>query len=166
MPESKKLRDSYLLSLLSFVGFAGIHRFYLGKPVSGFFYLITMGFAGFGTLYDLIFMPRLVDEANRRLYIERQLNETYERAHNAPDSGRPRAQSLEHLMFILAKENQGILSAAQLALESGIQAEQAQDELDRMVSRGQAMHGQRKNGLKVYVFQEFLTPHMRTEIVL
>ena len=168
MSNRKDLGISYLLSLLGFVGFAGIHRFYLGKPVSGFFYLITMGFGGFGSIYDLIVMRRLVNDANYRLHVEAQMDDTFEETY-APahphEPIRPQAQSLEHLIFILAEENQGILSIAQLALESGVHAEQAQAELDKMVLQGYVTQGQRRNGLKVYVFQEFLTPSMRDDII-
>ncbi len=177
MSKKKSLRDSYLLCLASALGFAGIHRFYLGKPVSGFFYLITWGWGGIGTLVDLIRMPKLVDETNRRLYIEHQLDsEEYDRGRKyvvappAPPHGpraaqRPEAKSLEHLMFILAEENGGILTAAQLALESGVPAQQARDELEQMVMKGFASPGQRRNGLNVYVFHEFLTETMRADLL-
>ena len=38
--------------LLTFSGFLGIHRFYLGKWFSGIIYLLTGGLFGFGVLYD------------------------------------------------------------------------------------------------------------------
>ncbi len=38
--------------LLTFLGFLGIHRFYLGKWFSGIIYLLTCGLFGFGVLYD------------------------------------------------------------------------------------------------------------------
>jgi TM2 domain-containing membrane protein YozV len=38
--------------LLTFLGFLGIHRFYLGKWFSGIIYLLTGGLLGFGVLYD------------------------------------------------------------------------------------------------------------------
>lgn len=180
MSKKKSLRDSYLLCLASIFGFAGIHRFYLGKPVSGFFYLITWGFGGIGTLIDLIRMERLVDDTNRRLYIEQRLDEDeYDgnryylnsadgaRAQSSAQrpSQRPQAKSLEHLALILARENQGILSSAQLALESGLPAQQAKDELEQMVLKGLASIGQRRNGLEVYVFRDFLSEGMQTDLL-
>jgi TM2 domain-containing membrane protein YozV len=174
LSKKKSLRDSYLLALASALGFAGIHRFYLGKPVSGVFYLITWGWFGIGTLVDLITMPKLVDEANRRLYIEQQLDaDDYDEGRRyvmpPPQAPRPaaapqEAKSLEHLMLILAEENGGVLTAAQLALESGIPAQQARDELDRMITRGFARTGQRRNGINVYVFPEFLTNDVRADL--
>ena len=39
--------------LLTFLGLFGIHRFYMGKWLSGIIYLLTGGIFGLGYLYDL-----------------------------------------------------------------------------------------------------------------
>lgn len=38
--------------LLTFLGFFGIHRMYMGKWISGVLYLVTCSFLGLGYLYD------------------------------------------------------------------------------------------------------------------
>jgi TM2 domain-containing membrane protein YozV len=38
--------------LLTFLGFFGVHRMYLGKWISGILYLLTAGFLGVGVIYD------------------------------------------------------------------------------------------------------------------
>ena len=38
--------------LLTFLGFFGVHRFYMGKWLTGLLYLCTLGFVGIGVLYD------------------------------------------------------------------------------------------------------------------
>jgi TM2 domain-containing membrane protein YozV len=38
--------------LLTFLGFLGIHRMYMGKWLTGILYLLTMGLVGFGVIYD------------------------------------------------------------------------------------------------------------------
>lgn len=45
---------SYSLAwlLLTFLGVFGIHRFYLGKWLTGLLYLLTFGLFGLGVLYD------------------------------------------------------------------------------------------------------------------
>ncbi|MCC9643423.1 TM2 domain-containing protein [Rhodopirellula sp. JC740] len=53
--------------LLTFLGLFGIHRFYLGKWVTGVIYLLTGGLFGVGWLYDLWTLNEQVDLENRRL---------------------------------------------------------------------------------------------------
>jgi TM2 domain-containing membrane protein YozV len=57
---------AYLLWLGGFFGFCGLHRFYLGKPLTGLLWLFTIGLLGIGQLIDLLLIPGLVDQANRR----------------------------------------------------------------------------------------------------
>jgi TM2 domain-containing membrane protein YozV len=38
--------------LLTFLGFFGIHRMYMGKWITGILYLLTIGFLGIGVIYD------------------------------------------------------------------------------------------------------------------
>src|SRR6476646_1626757 len=50
--------------LLTFLGLFGIHRFYLGKWVTGLIYLLTGGLLGIGWLYDLWTLNSQVDRQN------------------------------------------------------------------------------------------------------
>ena len=50
--------------LLTFLGVFGIHRFYLGKWITGLLWLFTAGLFGFGWLYDLWTLNEQVSEAN------------------------------------------------------------------------------------------------------
>jgi TM2 domain-containing membrane protein YozV len=54
--------------LLTFLGVFGIHRFYMGKIVTGLIYLLTLGLFGIGLLYDLLTLNGQVSELNRRAY--------------------------------------------------------------------------------------------------
>lgn len=56
--EKRYLDDAYLLWFP--LGLLGFHHFYLNRPVWGFLYMITLGFAGVGWLIDLFRMPDLV----------------------------------------------------------------------------------------------------------
>jgi hypothetical protein len=51
--------------LLTFLGIFGIHRFYLGKWISGLVWLVTGGLFLLGYLYDYWTLNEQVDERNR-----------------------------------------------------------------------------------------------------
>ena len=51
--------------LLTFLGLLGVHRFYLGKWLTGLLYLLSAGLFGLGYLYDFWTLNRQVDEINR-----------------------------------------------------------------------------------------------------
>lgn len=51
---------------LTFLGFFGLHRMYLGKWPTGILYLLTMGLLGFGVLYDFWTLNNQVSELNSR----------------------------------------------------------------------------------------------------
>jgi len=57
---------SYTVSwiLLTFLGIFGIHRFYLGKWISGLIWLLTGGLLLLGLLYDLWTLNEQVDDIN------------------------------------------------------------------------------------------------------
>src|SRR5512137_2851443 len=50
--------------LLTFLGAFGIHRFYLGKWVTGLLYLLTLGLFGLGYLYDYWTLNSQISERN------------------------------------------------------------------------------------------------------
>lgn len=51
--------------LLTFLGIFGVHRFYLGKWLTGILYLCTGGLFLIGYLYDFCTLNRQIDERNR-----------------------------------------------------------------------------------------------------
>jgi len=52
--------------LLTFLGVLGVHRFYLGKWLTGLCWLVTGGMFGVGVLYDMWTLNEQVSEANGR----------------------------------------------------------------------------------------------------
>ena len=57
---------AYAFWCLIFLGLGGAHRIYLGKYGTGILYLLTFGLFGVGQLIDIIRIPELVEEANRK----------------------------------------------------------------------------------------------------
>jgi TM2 domain-containing membrane protein YozV len=62
--KEKDKGTAYLLLLISLIGLAGIHRFYLEKVGTGIIWLLTFGLLGVGTIYDLFTLGNQVDVYN------------------------------------------------------------------------------------------------------
>ncbi len=60
---------AFVLWCCCFFGFCGVHRFYAGKYVSGFFWLITFGWLYIGQFIDLFLISSQVDDANARVLV-------------------------------------------------------------------------------------------------
>jgi TM2 domain-containing membrane protein YozV len=55
---------AYLLWLISFFGWFGLHRFYLGKKVTGCIWIFTFGLVGIGAIYDFFTLGTQVETYN------------------------------------------------------------------------------------------------------
>jgi TM2 domain-containing membrane protein YozV len=54
MAEKSEKSGMVTLLLCFFLGYIGIHRFYVGKTLSGVLYFFTLGLFGIGTLVDFV----------------------------------------------------------------------------------------------------------------
>lgn len=63
---------SYLLWLLGGFGVLGLHRFYLGRWVTGLIWLFTGGLFVIGALVDLFLIPGMVQVENLSRQLLRQ----------------------------------------------------------------------------------------------
>ena len=54
MVSDKNKKTAAICCLLGFLGFAGIHHFYVGRIGKGLLYFFTFGLFYLGTIYDLI----------------------------------------------------------------------------------------------------------------
>ena len=79
---------SYLLWLVGGLGVLGLHRFYLGRWVTGLIWLLTGGLMGIGAIIDLFLIPPMVRIEN----LSRQLLSQTQAPH-APHAHPPEAQS-------------------------------------------------------------------------
>jgi TM2 domain-containing membrane protein YozV len=142
---------AYLLWLGWPLGLGGLHRFYLGRPISGFFYLITWGFLGIGQLIDLFRMPRLVREENLKLL--REEAEVLGGAVGAlPAADTP---NVRQLLLQAASTNDGKLSITQGVMATGRDFAEVQVVLDEMVRSGYVgMDNDPATGHMVYYFPQ------------
>jgi len=146
------LTTAYLLWLLSGFGALGFHRFYLGKTGTGLLWLFTGGLGGLGSLYDLITLPRQVREANLE-YAARQAlgyNDQY-----GSVATRHQNESPERIILKLAKANNGMVTAGDVAIEANIPLEEAQRQLDSLAKKGLAQVRIRSSGALVYFSPNF-----------
>jgi TM2 domain-containing membrane protein YozV len=64
----RKRRSLILAYLLwFFLGIFGIHRFYLGRPISGVIYFLTGGLLGVGWVVDIVLTAFMVEDENHAL---------------------------------------------------------------------------------------------------
>jgi TM2 domain-containing membrane protein YozV len=150
---------AYLLWLLSGCGALGFHRFYLGKIPTGLIWMCTGGLGMIGAIYDFFTLAGQVREANIRKAIfngrtARPPNWRYVHEGDARIV-RPN-ESIERVILRLAKQNKGILTVSEVALEANVPLETARKEMDAMVSKGFAELRIRKSGTLVYTLPELM----------
>jgi len=63
-------QDIMLVTLLGFVGIAGVQRFLAGQIAMGLIYFFTAGFCFIGTIVDLINHKTLANEFNQKMAYE------------------------------------------------------------------------------------------------
>lgn len=67
MHTAKDAGFGYLFWCLWLVGLGGIHRFYMGRWVTGVLWLLTWGLFGIGQFIDLLLIPGMAARANANL---------------------------------------------------------------------------------------------------
>jgi len=91
-PQMKNKPLAFLLWCLCLLGFCGIHRFYLGKWISGIIWFLTFGLLFIGQFIDLFLLSSKVDVAND-LIIGRHLRAGGKFPRDGEHAGRPRTEN-------------------------------------------------------------------------
>lgn len=140
----KELMIAYFLCAAGlFTPLAGLHRFYLEKPLSGVCYLLTWGFFGIGTIIDLFKLPAMIDVYNARLLL----------AERSEASARTSFSSPERAILKCAKDNDGVVTVPMVTLSSGLSMVDAKRQLDRLFRDGFCHKDIDEEGNEIYQFR-------------
>jgi len=133
----------------------GFHRFYLGKNGTGILWLLTGGLGGIGGIYDLFTLPSQVREANIGYAAREALGYDIYGSNAGFVPRVHREDSPERVILRLAKANNGMVTAGEVAIEANITIDEAQRQLDSLAKKGIAQVRVRSSGVLVYFFPEF-----------
>ncbi|GAK58436.1 TM2 domain protein [Candidatus Vecturithrix granuli] len=168
---------AFLLWCAWIFGFGGIHRFYLGKYGTGILYLLTWGLFGIGQVIDLFRISGMVEQENLKWQLRQgptvniniqgqtDYSASTHSSHQSPrsqtSSRKPEpdanpAKTLETTILKLARKFQGRLTPLELAANSVLSLEEADNALEDFVRKGYANMVVTDAGNIVYEFPGFL----------
>lgn len=139
---------AYLTWALGVFGACGVHRFYMGRPISGIIWLFTLGLFGFGQLIDLFLIPGMAKERNRYLWERVRTDSSIElvdigRQMLSPSSSINRLELEEtkpieplHKLLEVALANGGVLTTGQAMLATGLSLEKVEELLKLAMHQG------------------------------
>ncbi len=157
--EKERLKISYMLNVLGFLGFTGgLHRLYNGKIGTGLLWMFTLGLFGFGQFVDLFLIPDMVAEREIKLKLKAGLS-----PFGVAQTPQAVASEIYHspqetlmLELLKAAENRGgKLSVTQGVIETGATFSQVEATLKEMHKSGYVGIGNNpENGAVTYIFHE------------
>jgi len=146
---------AFLLWLACLFGLCGLHRFYLGRPISGFLYLITLGFLGIGQIIDLARLDTMVEGSNLAISERRHRLLGAGRAALPAVSLRDPAEEMRLSLTRAAAARGGRLSVTQGVMATGKAFQEVEHALDDMARSGYVeIDNDLDSGIVVYRFGE------------
>lgn len=153
MRAGNNLAIAYFLWFFGFFGFCGIHRFYLGKPITGLLWLFSGGLCFVGQFIDLFLIPGMVKEGQTYnppllprestlfpVQFGQQILEKLERLDDKLQNTFSRSKKVEttpfHQLLEAAAANQRVLSFAQAMIATGLNPDQVEQLLTDGMRRG------------------------------
>lgn len=157
VPEDRYQNSTAAILWLGWLfGFGGLHRFYLGKPVTGVIWLLTWGLFGFGQVFDLIRLRRLVDEENLKL--EGRRARALQQAGMGQLAAAPQRDPEEVMrqqLMQAAAEHGGAISVSQGVMATGKDFPEVEKMLDDMARKGYVgIDNHPETGVVLYTFGE------------
>ena len=140
---SVNIAIAYLLWGLGFFGLCGLHRFYLGKPVSGLIWLFTFGGFFVGQIVDAFLIPKLVREKQMSLEAK------------AETDTQPEQKLVQPIQKLLkaAKDNGNVLSLGQAIIATGLPTDEVEELLTEALRKDLAkIDNERESGAVRYYF--------------
>ena len=157
-PDGYREGVAYGLWFASFLGFAGVHRIYLGKYATGILWWLTLGLGGIGTFVDLLRMKKLVRDANIRegyLPHPRWAGELSRLAQPAGALPAAPEKALKHRLLDAAIEQGGELSVTEGVAATGASFDAVENTLNELLETGYVDIDNRPgSGVIVYRFTE------------
>jgi hypothetical protein len=148
---------AFLLWLACLFGLCGLHRFYLGRPISGFLYLITLGFLGIGQIIDLARLDSMVDRSNLQIAERRHRMLAAGRGALPAVTLRDPAEEMRLSLTRAAAARGGRLSVTQGVMATGKAFKEVEQALDDMARSGYVdIDNDADSGIIVYRFGELV----------
>jgi TM2 domain-containing membrane protein YozV len=130
----KSVGTAYLLWF--FLGFLGIHKFYLDKAGTGILYLFTFGLLGIGLLVDLFTLGEQVRTYNQSLATSTARLQGDTGMQQAPAAPAQREPATPEKQILLLAGTQDAFTLRDLLRQTDLDLETAETTLEKLLDRG------------------------------